>query len=130
MAAHVVPLESAEHVKARVLPSAVVCTDQSRLYREPIPKAGYQHKRVHHEAKVYVDGDTHTQTIEGFWSLVKRGISGSHHSVSAKYLQGYLNEYAWRYNHRADSRAQFFGILESGATSAGLGVPETALGGG
>lgn len=79
---------------------------------------------------MYVDGDTHTQTIEGFWSLVKRGISGSHHSVSAKYLQGYLNEYAWRYNHRADSRAQFFGILESGATSAGLGVPETALGGG
>jgi hypothetical protein len=39
-----------------------------------------------------------TNTIEGIWSLVKRGIGGVHHSVSAKHLQGYLNEYAWRYN--------------------------------
>ena len=36
-------------------------------------------------------GDIHTQTIEGFWSLVKRGLSGTHHMVSRKYLQGYLN---------------------------------------
>jgi hypothetical protein len=47
-----------------------------------------------------VDGDIHTQQIDGFWSLVKRGISGTHFHVSAKWLQGYLNEYAWRYNRR------------------------------
>jgi transposase len=49
-------------------------------------------------------GDMHTNTIEGegFWSLVKRGTAGMHHGVSAKWLQGYLNEYAWRYNHRDD----------------------------
>ena len=42
-----------------------------------------------------------------FWSLVKRGISGTHHSVSKKYLQGYLNEYVWPYNHRGDPRSMF-----------------------
>jgi ISXO2 transposase-like protein len=47
-----------------------------------------------------VSGDAHTQTIEGFWSLVKRGISGVYHGVSAKHLQSYLDEYVFRYNSR------------------------------
>jgi hypothetical protein len=47
---------------------------------------------------VYVIGDIHTNTIERFWSLVKRGIGGVYHSVSQKYLQTYLNEYSFRYN--------------------------------
>ena len=42
----------------------------------------------------YVSGDVHTNTIEGFWSLTKRGIAGVFHSVSKRHLQGYLNEYA------------------------------------
>ena len=45
-------------------------------------------------------GDVHTNTIEGFWSLVKRGIGGVYHSVSRKYLQSYLDEYTFRYNRR------------------------------
>jgi transposase len=48
-----------------------------------------------------VMGNVHTNTIEGFWSLVKRGLGGVYHSVSKKYLQSYLNEYSFRYNHRA-----------------------------
>ena len=63
--------------------------------------------RVNQSAKVYVSGDVHTNTIEGFWSLVKRKIDGSYHSVSAKHLQGYLNENAWRYNYLDDGRAMF-----------------------
>ena len=58
-----------------------------------------------------MSGDVHTNTIEGFWSLVKRGIGGVYHAVSAKHLQGYLNEYAWRYNHRGCKRAQFEMLL-------------------
>jgi transposase-like protein len=72
---------------------------------------GYHHRRVQHSEKVYVSGDVHTNTIEGFWSLVKRGLGGVYHSVSAKYLDGYLNEYAWRYNHREDGKAQFASLL-------------------
>jgi len=62
---------------------------------------------VNHSEGVYVSGDIHTNTIEGFWSLVKRGLGGVYHSVSAKHLQGYLNEYAWRYNQRNAGRAMF-----------------------
>jgi transposase len=47
-----------------------------------------------------VTGDVHTNTIEGFWSLVKRGISGTYHGVSTKHLQSYLDEYVFRYNNR------------------------------
>jgi transposase-like protein len=115
VAAYVVPSVQTPtlmaHVKARVLPEAVIYTDEARQYQYGIKRAGYQHRRIHHAAHVYVDGDTHTQTIEGFWSLVKRGIGGTHHAVSAKHLQGYLNEYVWRYNHRSDDRAQFESLL-------------------
>jgi hypothetical protein len=54
-----------------------------------------------HGDKVYAKGDVHTQPIEGFFGI-KRGISGNYHAVSAKrWLQGYVNEYLWRYNHRS-----------------------------
>ena len=56
-------------------------------------------------------GDAHTNTIEGFWSLVKRGIDGVHHAVSAKYLQDYINSYSFRWNHRDDEQAMFLQIL-------------------
>lgn len=61
---------------------------------------GYRHGRVNHAAHVYVSGDAHTNTIEGFWSLTKNGIRGVYHNISHKYLQMYLNEYAFRLNRR------------------------------
>ncbi len=126
-AAHVVPNVKSRtvipHVRERVLPQAIVYTDDAAHYRTSVRNAGYQHRRVHHKARVYVEGDAHTQTVEGLWSLIKRGISGSHHAVSAKHLQGYLNEYVWRYNHRDDPRGMFFGILENVA-SAASGEPQ------
>ena len=47
-----------------------------------------------------MSGDVHTQTIEGFWALLKGGLIGVYHGVSTKHLQSYLNEYAFRYNTR------------------------------
>ncbi|MCA1697337.1 MAG: IS1595 family transposase, partial [Actinobacteria bacterium] len=113
--AYVVPSTQGEtlgaHVEARVLDGSVIYTDEAPTYVGIAKKGGYEHKRIHHAAKVYVVGDVHTNTIEGFWSLVKRGIGGTHHAVSAKYLQGYLNEYVWRYNRRNDEQAQFLSLL-------------------
>jgi hypothetical protein len=92
VAAHVVPSIQGPtlgaHVEARVLPEAVIYTDEAPAYVGIAQKAGYEHRRIHHTARVYVDGNVHTNTIEGFWSLVKNGIRGSHHAVSAKHLQG------------------------------------------
>jgi transposase-like protein len=59
-----------------------------------------KHKTVSHASGQYVDGVVHTQTIDGFWSLLKRAIMGSFHKVSRKYLPLYVAEFEWRYNNR------------------------------
>jgi transposase len=88
--------------------AALVTKDTKKKTLMPIvEKKGYRHERIPHAEQVYVVGNVHTNTIEGFWSLLKRGISGVYHSVSEKHLQRYLNEYAFRYNHRDDERALF-----------------------
>jgi transposase len=104
------------HITSRVLPSSTIYTDEYKVYN-PLNKKGYFHDRIRHSEKVYVSGDVHTNTIEGFWSLVKRGIGGVYHAVSAKHLQGYLNEYAWRYNQRHSGRSKFEALLLRSARS-------------
>src|SRR5207245_5171741 len=91
------------HIEAHNLPASHIFTDEAPAY-SPLASKGYRHRRIQHAAKVYVDGDVHTQTIEGFWSMVKSGIRGTYHAVSAKWLQSYLNEYSWRYNHREHTK--------------------------
>jgi transposase len=97
--------------KEYILPASTVYTDQFVSY-DGLENAGYTHRRINHAEKIYVSGDVHTQAIEGFWSLVKRGIGGVYHSVSAKYLQTYLDEYAFRYNRRHMGNQQFRSILQ------------------
>lgn len=94
-----------------VEPGSIVYTDELRTY-DRLHRMGYRHSRIFHSSKIYVAGNVHTNTIEGFWSLIKRGISGVYHSVSAKYLQHYVNEYAFRYNHRDDQRPMFQTFLQ------------------
>lgn len=107
-------VDTRDHVKEFVLPSATIFTDEYPPY-QPVGLEFAAHKRINHSEKIYVRGDVHTQTIEGFWSLLKNGIRGTHHAVSAKYLQGYLNEYAWRYNRRFDPSPMFFALLANAA---------------
>ncbi len=100
------------HVKEKVLPESVVYTDEWRSY-DRLGKMGYEHSRVAHSQSIYVSGDTHTNTIEGFWSLLRRGIGGVYHAVSDKYLQSYLDEYVFRYNNRdAGGRGMFTAMLD------------------
>ena len=112
IAAYVIPQKPqaviVQHMANHVEGDTIIYTDDARLYTR-LAKDGWDHRTINHSAGVYVSGDIHTQTIEGFWSLVKRGISGTHHAVSAR-LQGYVNEYVWRYN-RDDSRSMFLSIL-------------------
>ncbi len=85
---------------------ATLFTDEFPSY-DHMARIGYKHLRIDHHARVYVNGNIHTNIIEGFWSLVKRGISGVYHSVSSDYLQSYVNEYSLRYNHRKDETPMF-----------------------
>jgi len=96
-----------------VMPQSQVFTDEYSIYDKlATAENGYQHKRIKHAEKVYVMGDVHTQTIEGFWSLVKRGIGGVYHAVGKNYLQTYLDEYSFRYNRRDQGNLIFAAILE------------------
>lgn len=100
------------HVLEKVLPASTVYTDETSKTAS-LGKWGYEHRRVNHSAKVYVAGDVHTNTIEGFWALTKRGIGGVYHSVSEKHLQTYLDEYAFRYNNRdVEGRGMFTAFLD------------------
>lgn len=65
-----------------------------------------------------MDGDIHTSSVEGFWSLAKRGIGGVHHAVSEEYLQTYLNVYAFRYNRRALKTPMFKAVLDRASAPA------------
>lgn len=95
----------------KVSPEATLYTDTFPHY-DHMTRMGYKHLRIEHAAKEYVRGNIHTNNIEGFWSLLKRGIGGVYHSVSEKYLQSYINEYGFRYNHRKDEKPMFQTVLE------------------
>lgn len=73
-------------------------------------KLGYEHDVIKHKIKEYVRGRVHTNTIEGFWSQMKRSINGTYHHVSPKHLQLYVDEFSFRYNHRK-SGIPFFELL-------------------
>ena len=76
-------------------------------YRGYLGLKGYKHASVRHSAGEYVVGAVHAQTIDSFWSLIKRGIMGTFHKVSAKYLPLYVAEFEFRYNNR--NTADIFG---------------------
>jgi len=97
-------------VREHILPESTVFTDEYVIY-DRVGIRVEEHKRISHSAKVWVMGDVHTNTIEGFWSLVKRGIGGVYHQVSHKFLQKYLDEYSFRYNHRFDLEPMFLTFL-------------------
>lgn len=75
-------------------------TDEERSYIDVGPEFRRGHETVKHSKREYVRGDVHTNTIESYWALLKRGITGTFHSVSKKHLHRYLSEFEFRYNQR------------------------------
>jgi transposase-like protein len=96
-------------IQEHVLPASTIFTDEWPAY-SGLDQTYQGHHRIRHSEKVYVSGEVHTQTIEGFFGNLKRGIDGTYHAVSTKWLQGYLNEFVWRYNRREDARSMFHSL--------------------
>jgi transposase-like protein len=84
----------------RVDPSARLVTDDEWAYRKVGRMFEGGHDRIRHSRHVYVRGDVYTNTVEGFFSIFKRGINGVYHSVSKRHLHRYLAEFEFRYNAR------------------------------
>jgi transposase-like protein len=83
----------------------VIMTDEMHAYPRAIRESGVgaDHKKIRHNARVYVEGDVYTNTVESAFSLLKRGIMGTWHKISAKHLPAYLDEMTWRFNNRKNS---------------------------
>jgi len=78
----------------------VLITDDFRAYTHAVSQFKSRHHRINHTGGVYVDGDIHTNTVESAFSLLKRGIMGTWHKMSAKHLAAYLDEMCFRFNRR------------------------------
>jgi transposase-like protein len=115
--AYVEPRQGAlETVRRHVDQGATVYTDEWAGYMK-LRQTHPTHRTINHTERVYASGEVHTQTIEGFFGNVKNGIAGNYHGVSVKWLQSYLNEYTWRYNHRYRDGRSMFSELLARATS-------------
>ncbi len=100
-----------------VEPESIIVTDEWPAYNG-LDRHFISHSRINHSTGIYVEGDTHTNTIEGFFGHLKPSIRGTYKKVSHKWLQGYLNEFTWRYNHRHDRYAMFETLLLRAADDA------------
>lgn len=91
---------------------ANLITDTHSNYKK-LRETGYKnHEMINKSKKEFARGEVHTNTIEGFWSQLKRSINGTYHCVSPKHLQSYVNEFSFRYNHRKQSYPLFYDALQ------------------
>ena len=90
---------SQRFVKTNTEHGGTVYSDQHRGYWG-LRKQGYNLEQVNHSVKEYVNDQAHTNGIESFWALLKRGYHGTYHKMSRKHLQRYVNEFACRHNIR------------------------------
>ena len=93
-------------IRDNVATGSTVSTDTHRTYRR-LKVMGFAHGRINHNIDEWKNGIHHTNTIEGFWSHLKRGLSSTHVSVSKKHLQKYVDEFAFRFNNR-EAPAEMF----------------------
>ncbi len=93
-----------------VEPESIIITDEWPSYNG-LDKHFIAHSRINYSAGMYVVGDTYTNTVEGFFGHLKPSIRGTYRKVSHRWLQGYLNEFAWRYNLRYQREPSMFAEL-------------------
>jgi transposase len=112
--ATVVPSRRGPALKRQVIewvrPESIIITDDWPAYKG-LKRHFIDHSRVIHSAGIYAIGDTNTNTVEGFFGNLKTGIRGNYKKVSHRWLQGYLNEFCWRYNARQEPGPMFEQLL-------------------
>ncbi len=102
-------------IEKHVPQDATIYTDEAPVYKKL--KRTYRHDSVKHALNIYVEGQVHTNTIENFWSILKRGLYGVYHQVSDKHISRYLDEYAARWNNRSLTSNERFNQFLEGSES-------------
>lgn len=102
-------------VQANINPSSILYTDDWVAYK-PLSREFADHRIINHSAGSYVEGDIYTNTIEGFFGNMKTGMRGAYKKVSRRWLQSYVDEYAWRYNARHERGSLFDQLLARAAS--------------
>jgi len=102
-----------EILKKQISPSANIITDELKSYNG-LEKDFKSHSSVDHGRNEYVRGNIHTNRIESFWAILKRGIFGIYHQVSRKHLDKYVDEFEFRFNSKdIDDNKRFALMLDS-----------------
>ncbi|HSW96828.1 MAG TPA: IS1595 family transposase [Candidatus Saccharimonadales bacterium] len=109
-----------KHIKENLTTDATIYTDQLGTYQQ-LAKYGYAHSFVNHRETYVIKGtDIHTNSIEGFWSIFKRGVTRVYTHISPKYLQHYADEYGFRYGNRQLGDSMFTELLRQIALKKAL----------
>jgi hypothetical protein len=96
-------------INESVAVGATVITDGSPIYKKVSNEMNqYHHEVINHHKDEYVREHYHTNSIEGFWSLFKRGIVGIYHHISKEHMQRYVDEFTFRYNTRQLDESERF----------------------
>ncbi len=115
VATHVVPNVKRKTlyplINSSIAKGSTIHSDELRTYAT-LATQGYQHETINHGRGEYARGGVHVNSLEGFWSQLKRSINGTYHAVSPKYLQQYVNEFSYRYNRRNQEKALFHSMIE------------------
>ncbi len=98
-------------LNTNVKKGSTIMTDEWQAYRGL--SKNFEHYVIKHNAGEYVNGDIYTNSIENFWSLLKRGITGQYHWLSSKYLGKYIDEFCFRHNHRNNEKVFDLVLLKS-----------------
>ncbi len=125
MRSYHVPDVTGENLKrvlmSKIAPESHVITDSSPRYNEMKrlqPFAKYE--QVNHSKGEYVRGKAHTNTVEGYFSLLKRGLIGTYHHVSSHHLNRYISEFDFRYNNREVTDSERANVALKGITGKRL----------
>jgi transposase-like protein len=113
-------------IDANVSPYATMMTDEYKPYEVVAEKTDRFHKTVNHSKGEYVRGRVHSNTVAGFFSLLKRGINGSFHHVSRGHLDRYCDEFAFRYENRKATDGERANMLVRGAEGKRLTYQQPA----
>ena len=99
------------HVREHVQEGTTISTDDAHVYKKL--KNRYKHDSVNHSQDEWVRGDVHTNSIEGFWAHLQKGIGSTHIAVSKRHMAKYLGEFEYRFNSRSNPEQMFPELISS-----------------